>query len=100
MPPSEHNGGRWILSMGWLDLLFAHWPVPCEVLRPLIPASLGIDVFDGQLHQTDGCRTRAAAQELRAAIDLLDAEPSDRHLLIGVLNAFVNNGTEEARCDS
>ncbi len=47
MPPSEHNGGRWILSMGWLDLLFAHWPVPCEVLRPLIPASLGIDVFDG-----------------------------------------------------
>lgn len=59
-----------------------------------------IDVFDGQLHQTDGCRTRAAAQELRAAIDLLDAEPSDRHLLIGVLNAFVNNGTEEARCDS
>jgi hypothetical protein len=37
---------------------------------------------------------------LRAAIDLLDAEPSDRHLLIGVLNAFVNNGTEEARCDS
>lgn len=47
MPPSEHNGDRWILSMGWLDLLFAHWPVPCEVLRPLIPASLGIDVFDG-----------------------------------------------------
>lgn len=47
MAPSEQNGGRWILSMGWMDLLFAHWPVPFEVLRPLIPASLGIDVFDG-----------------------------------------------------
>jgi hypothetical protein len=58
-----------------------------------------IDVLDGQLHQAEGCRTRAAAEQLRAAIDLLDAEPSDRHLLIGVLNAFVNPDTEEARCE-
>lgn len=31
----------------WRDLLFAHWPVPVETLRPLIPASLDVDTFDG-----------------------------------------------------
>ncbi len=57
-------------------------------------------VLSGQLHPTEGCRTRAAAEQLRSAIDLLGAGPSDRHLLIGVVNAFVNSDTEEARCDS
>lgn len=32
----------------WHDLLFAHWPVPFEVLRPLIPPQLALEVFDGQ----------------------------------------------------
>ena len=31
----------------WRDLLFLHWPVPVEVLRPLIPAPLSIDTYDG-----------------------------------------------------
>jgi uncharacterized protein len=39
--------GAWILSMRWHDLLFAHWPVPARVLRPLIPAALPLDTFDG-----------------------------------------------------
>jgi uncharacterized protein YqjF (DUF2071 family) len=34
--------------MRWLDLLFAHWPLPPEALRPLIPAGLEVDTFDGQ----------------------------------------------------
>lgn len=33
--------------MIWHDLLFMHWPVPVEVLRPMIPASLELDTFDG-----------------------------------------------------
>jgi uncharacterized protein len=33
--------------MQWLDLLFLHWPVSPEVLRPLIPASLTLDTFQG-----------------------------------------------------
>ncbi len=40
-------GGSWGLSMSWRDLLFMHWPVPVGWLRPLIPAALEIDTFDG-----------------------------------------------------
>ncbi|CAN5639224.1 DUF2071 domain-containing protein [soil metagenome] len=39
--------GPWALAMSWHDLLFMHWPVPAEVLRPLIPPSLELDTFDG-----------------------------------------------------
>jgi hypothetical protein len=35
------------MAMKWHDLLFMHWPVPVEVLRPLVPAGLEIDTFDG-----------------------------------------------------
>ena len=31
----------------WRDLLFVHWPVPVEVLRPLVPPELAIDTFEG-----------------------------------------------------
>jgi uncharacterized protein len=34
--------------MRWVDLLFAHWPVPIEALRPLVPTGLEIDTYDGQ----------------------------------------------------
>lgn len=37
----------WVLSMRWHDLLFAHWPVPVDLIRPLIPDVLEIDTFDG-----------------------------------------------------
>ena len=33
--------------MEWHDLLFMHWPVRAESLRPLIPTSLELDTFDG-----------------------------------------------------
>ncbi len=32
----------------WHDLLFAHWPLAPEVLRPLVPSSLPLDTFDGR----------------------------------------------------
>lgn len=32
----------------WSDLLFAHWRVPVELLRPLIPRELEIDTFEGE----------------------------------------------------
>jgi len=35
------------LFMRWVDLAFLHWRVDAEALRPLIPAALEIDTFDG-----------------------------------------------------
>ena len=38
---------RWVLYMRWHELLFLHWPVRAEAIRPLIPTSLKLDTFDG-----------------------------------------------------
>lgn len=35
------------MTMRWHDLLFLHWPVPAEVIRPLIPMGLELELFDG-----------------------------------------------------
>ena len=37
----------WIIAQTWRDLLFAHWPVAPGVLRPLVPAGLAIDTYEG-----------------------------------------------------
>lgn len=37
----------WLLFMRWHDLLFLHWPVRPDVLRPLIPRDIELDTFDG-----------------------------------------------------
>lgn len=38
------------MAMRWSELLFAHWPVDAEALRPALPASLRphLDLFGGQ----------------------------------------------------
>jgi uncharacterized protein YqjF (DUF2071 family) len=45
--PYPIPGGPWVLRMHWHNLLFMHWPVPEEVLRPLIPPVLKLDTFGG-----------------------------------------------------
>ncbi len=35
------------MQQTWHDLLFAHWPLPEAMLRPLVPAQLALDSFDG-----------------------------------------------------
>ncbi|MCA1591103.1 MAG: DUF2071 domain-containing protein [Acidobacteria bacterium] len=37
-----------IIRQWWGKLLFMHWPVPQELLRPLLPPALSIDTFDGR----------------------------------------------------
>jgi len=38
----------WLQGQTWLDLLFAHWSLPVEALRPAVPETLPLDTFDGR----------------------------------------------------
>src|SRR6266702_3134927 len=38
--------GEWMLRQSWRELLFAHWPMAAQALRPLIPAALTLDTFE------------------------------------------------------
>jgi uncharacterized protein len=40
--------GPWIMEQGWYDLLFAHWEVPFETLRSLVPRILELDTYSGR----------------------------------------------------
>jgi len=44
--PWDVPSGLWVMMQGWYDLLFVHWPVPADALRPLIPEALAVDTFE------------------------------------------------------
>jgi len=54
-PALEHTGhrpwplpaGPWSWRQSWCDLLFAHWPVKADRLRPFLPPALTLQEFDG-----------------------------------------------------
>jgi uncharacterized protein YqjF (DUF2071 family) len=37
----------WVMRQTWNDLLFAHWPIPIEVMRALVPPQMVLDTYDG-----------------------------------------------------
>lgn len=39
--------GRWAAGQTWQDLLFAHWRVPLEAIRPRVPDALEVELHDG-----------------------------------------------------
>jgi uncharacterized protein YqjF (DUF2071 family) len=45
--PTYRPAGPPVGYQRWRHLLFLHWPVPSELLRPLVPAPFSIDVHDG-----------------------------------------------------
>lgn len=55
----------WVMQQVWQELLFAHWPLPPALVRPLIPASLALDTWEGQAYigvvpfRMSGVRPRA-----------------------------------------
>ncbi len=42
------NKGPWVMTQAWNELLFAHWPIHPEILRPLLPPALPLDTFEGE----------------------------------------------------
>src|SRR5207237_398182 len=52
-PPIDRIGPtrrppRWsVMRQSWRDLLFLHWPIPPEQLRPLVPPQLELDLYEG-----------------------------------------------------
>lgn len=38
----------WMLEQQWDDLLFIHWPIPYETLRPYVPQALKLETYHGQ----------------------------------------------------
>lgn len=40
--------GPWVMTQTWHELLFAHWPIPAETLRSMLPNGLTLDTYDGQ----------------------------------------------------
>lgn len=45
--PTQRPAGRSTGRQLWHELSFLHWRIPAEELRPLVPAELTIDEFDG-----------------------------------------------------
>jgi uncharacterized protein len=38
----------WVMAQRWHDLLFAHWPLAADVVRPHLPRGLALDTFGGE----------------------------------------------------
>jgi uncharacterized protein YqjF (DUF2071 family) len=47
LAPSQRPHQWAVMRQKWRDLLFIHWPISPESLRPLIPAPLELDLFEG-----------------------------------------------------
>ena len=45
--PTLRPAGWPVMRQRWSELLFLHWPVPVEALRPLIPPQLQVDTHEG-----------------------------------------------------
>src|SRR3712207_6973329 len=43
----------WVMAQSWERLLFAHWRVPVEALRPVVHPAIPIDEFDGSAWRSE-----------------------------------------------
>jgi uncharacterized protein len=45
--PTREPNRRPAMRQSWRELLFLHWPIQPELLRPLVPSPLELDLFEG-----------------------------------------------------
>ncbi len=50
LAPTQRPSGRSVMRHRWAHLLFLHWEVSPEALRPLVPPELELDLFDGRAY--------------------------------------------------
>jgi hypothetical protein len=50
LAPTVRPAQRAVMRQDWHDLLFLHWVVRPEHLRPLIPDALDLDLFEGRAY--------------------------------------------------
>jgi uncharacterized protein YqjF (DUF2071 family) len=61
----------WIIEQRWVDVLFAHYPLPLDVVRKQVPASLELDTYDDRAwvsavaFRIDPFRTRGLPMVMR-----------------------------------
>src|SRR5215510_5989399 len=48
--PIPMPSGPWIMRQKWHDLLFAHWAIAPQKLRPLVPRELELDLYEGDAY--------------------------------------------------
>lgn len=46
--PYPVSDGPWVMLQRWRKLLFAHWRVPHDDLRRVVPEQLALDTFEGE----------------------------------------------------
>jgi uncharacterized protein len=47
LSPTRRPAGRAVGYQSWRQLTLVHWRVPAAELRPLVPARLQLDLWDG-----------------------------------------------------
>lgn len=50
MSATRRPAGPAVQRQSWHELLFLHWSVPVEALRPLVPPALEIDTYEGRAY--------------------------------------------------
>ena len=50
LAPAVRPPRRAVMRQNWRHLLFLHWVVSPERLRPLVPAGLDLDLFEGRAY--------------------------------------------------